>query len=47
MLRASFKAYGGTDMLNQLDIDETMRPQELDIIDFCRIADYLAPQLSQ
>lgn len=46
MLRASFKAYGGTDMLNQLDIDETMRPQELDIIDFCRIAEYLAPELS-
>ena len=45
MLRASFKKYGGADMLSSLDIDPELRPQDLDIVDFCKIAEYLEPQL--
>ena len=41
MLRASFKKYGGETLLESLDIDPQIRPQELDIIDFCRLAERL------
>lgn len=38
MLRASFKKYGGAEMLERLGIDPQMRPQELDIGGFCKLA---------
>ena len=45
MLRASFKKFGGEAMLATLDINPELRPQELDIVDFCRIAEHLDGQL--
>lgn len=44
MLRASFKPYGGEALLESLDINPQLRPQELDIVDFCRLAERLEPQ---
>ena len=46
MLRASFKAYGGEEMLASLDIDPALRPQDLDVASFSRIAEHLAPKLT-
>ena len=45
MLRASFKPYGGEALLQSLDINPQMRPQELEIMDFCRLAERLETQL--
>ena len=47
MLRASFKQYGGADMLSALDIDPSIRPQELSVEGFCRLASSLSGQLGQ
>ena len=41
MLRASFKKYGGEALLESLEIDPQIRPQDLDIVDFCRLAERL------
>ena len=38
MLRASFKKYGGADMLASLGLDPQARPQELTIESFCKLA---------
>lgn len=45
MLRASFKKHGGEPMLSGLGINPELRPQDLDIVDFCRIAEFLDDQL--
>ena len=44
MMRASFKSYGGAAMLEAIDIDPSMRPQDLDIGAFCRLANTLKGQ---
>ncbi|MGC6517145.1 MAG: 16S rRNA (adenine(1518)-N(6)/adenine(1519)-N(6))-dimethyltransferase RsmA [Candidatus Puniceispirillaceae bacterium] len=41
MLRASFKTLGGADMLQEVGIDPTSRPQDLEISDFCALARHL------
>ena len=45
MLRASFKKYGGEKLLSSLDIDPSIRPQELPVEGFCRLAKALSDQL--
>ena len=45
MLRASFKKFGGTQMLSSLNIDPVIRPQDLSTKHFCKLANYLGPQL--
>lgn len=45
MLRASFKKFGGAPMLEGLGIDPELRPQELEIIAFCRLAEHLEDQI--
>lgn len=45
MLRASFKQFGGEDFLSSLDIDPSIRPQQLPVEGFCRIANALADQI--
>jgi len=47
MLRASFKQYGGADMLSGLGIDPSIRPQELPVEGFCKLANMLASQLDK
>ena len=44
MLRASFKQFGGADMLSSLGIDPQSRPQELPIEYFCRLSNHLGPK---
>ncbi len=44
MMRASFKSYGGAAMLEAIDIDPSIRPQDLDIGAFCRLANTLKGQ---
>lgn len=41
MLRASFKKYGGEAMLTKANIDPSVRPQQLSIEAFCRLARYM------
>ena len=41
MLRASFKKYGGEAMLTKANIDPSVRPQQLSIEAFCRLARYV------
>jgi len=41
MLRASFKKYGGEAMLTKANIDPSVRPQQLRIEAFCRLARYM------
>ena len=41
MLRASFKKYGGEAMLTRANIDPSVRPQQLNIEAFCRLAQYM------
>ena len=41
MLRASFKKYGGEAMLIKANIDPSVRPQQLSIDAFCRLARYM------
>ena len=41
MLRASFKKYGGEAMLIKANIDPSVRPQQLSIEAFCRLARYM------
>ena len=41
MLRASFKKYGGEAMLTEANIDPSVRPQQLSIEAFCRLARYM------
>ena len=41
MLRASFKKYGGEAMLTKANIDPSVRPQQLSIDAFCRLARYM------
>ena len=41
MLRASFKKYGGEAMLAKANIDPSVRPQQLSIEAFCRLARYM------
>ena len=41
MLRASFKKYGGEAMLTKANIDPSVRPQQLNIEAFCRLARYM------
>ena len=41
MLRASFKKYGGEAMLTKANIDPSVRPQQLSIESFCRLARYM------
>ena len=45
MLRASFKKFGGTQMLTSLNIDPMIRPQNLSTGSFCELANHLGPQL--
>lgn len=45
MLRASFKQFGGAEMLSSLGIDQQLRPQELSIENFCKLANHLGEQL--
>ncbi len=45
MLRASFKQFGGADMLKSLGIDPQSRPQQLPTEYFCKLANHLATQL--
>ena len=45
MLRASFKQFGGADMLASLGIDPQSRPQELPTEYFCKLANYLANRI--
>lgn len=45
MLRASFKQFGGADMLASLGIDPQSRPQELPTEYFCKLANHLATQI--
>ncbi len=45
MLRASFKKFGGSQMLTSLNIDPMMRPQDLSTECFCKLANHLGPQL--
>ena len=45
MLRASFKKFGGTQMLTSLNIDPMIRPQDLSTESFCKLANHLGPQL--
>ena len=45
MLRTSFKKFGGTQMLTSLNIDPMIRPQDLSTESFCKLANYLGPQL--
>ena len=41
MLRASFKKYGGEELLNEADIDPAIRPEQLSIEAFCRLARHM------
>ena len=41
MLRASFKKYGGEAVLNEANIDPSVRPQQLSIEAFCRLARHM------
>ncbi|MGB0810699.1 MAG: 16S rRNA (adenine(1518)-N(6)/adenine(1519)-N(6))-dimethyltransferase RsmA, partial [Candidatus Puniceispirillaceae bacterium] len=41
MLRASFKKYGGEAMLCKANIEPSVRPQQLNIEAFCRLARYM------
>ncbi len=45
MLRTSFKKFGGTQMLNSINIDPMIRPQDLSTGSFCKLANHLGPQL--
>ena len=45
MLRASFKKFGGAQMLLSLNINPQLRPQELSIENFCRLAVHLEEQI--
>ncbi len=45
MLRASFKKFGGAQMLLSLNINPELRPQELSIENFCRLAVHLEKQI--
>ncbi len=45
MLRASFKRFGGAEMLSSLGINPQLRPQELSIENFCILANYLEEQI--
>lgn len=38
MLRASFKHYGGAELLEKADIDPALRPQDLSVEQFCHLA---------
>ncbi len=45
MLRASFKRFGGEKMLHSLNIDPSLRPQDLPVEDFCALAIHLSGQI--
>ena len=45
MLRASFKRFGGEKMLKELNIDPSLRPQDLPVSDFCNLALHLSDRL--
>ena len=47
MLRASFKQFGGTEMLSSLGIDPQLRPQELSIENFCTLANHMGNHIDK
>lgn len=47
MLRASFKQFGGSEMLSSLGIDPQLRPQELSIKNFCKLANHLGNHIDE
>lgn len=47
MMRASFKSLGGSAMLEEIGIDPSARPQDLDIASFCALTRHLEGHISR